>query len=346
MHAAALRYFEEVVRAGSIRKAAEKLNVAASAVNRQILKLEDELGVQLFERLPRGLRLTPAGNLMLRHVRATLHDFDKLCGEISELKGVKSGVVRIACLDSLLTYVVPDVIARFHRLHPAVTFLVEGGTHGRIVHLVADGEVDIGVTFNLDHHPELVFSADIPMPIMAMMATDHPLAGRATVSVDECAGYSMLLQLDTQPIRSQVDTELIGLLKHRQPLVACNNMTLLKQLVLDGLGIAFYTPIGFMKEIESGTVRAVPVKDPSQSTLRIGLLLHRRRRPVPAAAAVAEELGGALIDLEKRIAKTNTGPRGAGGRTKRSHASHATAAQRATHRAARVSLTIGDEDRR
>ena len=308
MHAAALRYFEEVARAGSIRQAAERLNVAASAVNRQILKLEDEFGVQLFERLPRGLRLSSAGDLMLRHVRATLHDFDRLRGEISELKGVKSGLVRIACLDSLLSHVMPDVITAFNRRHPAVTFLVESGVHGRVAHLVADGDVDIGVTFNLDHHPELVLSADIPMPIMAVMAASHPLAGRKEVSVAECAAYPLLLQQDTHPIRSQIDTELQILHKLRRPLVACNNMALLKQLVLNGLGIAFYTPIGFLKELESGAVRAVAVESPSMSRLRVGLLMHRRRRPAPAPAAMAEALGLALKDLAVRIQQERAPP--------------------------------------
>ena len=302
MHAAALRYLEEVARAGSIRQAAERLNVAASAVNRQILKLEDEFGVQLFERLPRGLRLTPAGDLAVRHARSTLHDFERLRGEISELKGVKSGVVRIACLDSLLPHLLPEVITAFNRRHPAVTFLVEGGTHGRIVHLVADGDVDFGVTFNLERHPDLILSADIAMPIMAMMAPGHPLAERSQVTVEECAAYPMLLQQDTQPIRSQIDTELLIRHKLRRPLVSCNNMALLKQLVLNGVGIAFYTPIGFLRELETGSVRAVPVASASMSKLRVGLLLHRRRRPGPASAALAEALGVALKDLEKQSA--------------------------------------------
>jgi DNA-binding transcriptional LysR family regulator len=310
MHAAALRYLEEVARSGSIRQAAEKLNVAASAINRQILKLEDEFGVQLFERLPRGLRLTQAGDLAVRHARSTLHDFERLRGEISELKGVKSGLVRMACLDSLLAHLLPEVITTFNGRHPAVTFLVEGGTHGRIVHLVADGDVDFGVTFNLERQPDIFLSADIPMPIMAMMAPSHPLADRSQVTIEECAAYPMLLQQDTQPIRSQIDAELLVLHKLRRPLVSCNNMSLLKQLVLNGLGIAFYTPIGFLGELKNGTVRSVRVASASMSKLRVGLLMHRRRRPGPAAAAMAEVLGEALKDLEKRsMPKPHTGRR-------------------------------------
>lgn len=300
MHAAALRYVEEVARAGSIRQAAERLNVAASAINRQILKLEEEFGAQLFERLPRGLRLTPVGDLVVRHARATLHDFERLRGEISELKGAKSGLVRIGCLDSLLAHVLPATITEFSLRHPAVNYLVESGVHGRVVHLIADGDADIGVTFNLDSHPDLVLSADIPMPIMAMVAASHPLAGRAEVSIGDCAAYPLLLQQDTQPIRSQIDTELRVLHKLRRPLVACNNMVLLKQLVVNGLGVSFYTPIGFLKELEAGSVRSIPVASASMSKLRIGLFLHRRRKPGPAAAAMAEALGLALRDLGDR----------------------------------------------
>jgi DNA-binding transcriptional LysR family regulator len=72
MHAVILRYLDQVARVGSIRRAAEKLNVASSAVNRQILKLEAEIGVPIFERRGNGVRLTPAGEQLMRHTRNTL----------------------------------------------------------------------------------------------------------------------------------------------------------------------------------------------------------------------------------------------------------------------------------
>ena len=303
MHAAALRYVEEVARAGSIRRAAARLNVAASAVNRQILKLEAEFGTPLFERLPRGLRLTPAGDLVVRHARATLHDFERMRGEVSELKGVRSGPVRIACLDSLLAHVLPSAIGEFCVHHPAVTYTVESGVHGRVIHLVGGGDADIGITFNLEHSPDLALSGDIPMPIMAMMAADHPLAARKEVSVGDCAGYPLLMQQDTHPFRSQIDVELQTLNTLGRPLVACNNMVLIKQLLIDGLGIAFYTPIGFLREIEAGSVRSVPITGTSMSKLRIGLYMHARRRPGPAAAAMGEALSQALAKVSGQIGR-------------------------------------------
>ena len=84
MHAAVLRYFEAVAEEGSIRRASERLHISPSAVDRQILKLEDHLGTPLFERRPNGMRLTDAGQLVLNHARTTLHDFARLRGDIDD----------------------------------------------------------------------------------------------------------------------------------------------------------------------------------------------------------------------------------------------------------------------
>jgi molybdenum-dependent DNA-binding transcriptional regulator ModE len=86
-HLRFLRYFDEVARTGSIRQAAERLHVAPSAVNRRIQDLEDELGVPLFERLPRGMRLTAAGELFVQYVRGRASALDQVRSEIEELQG-------------------------------------------------------------------------------------------------------------------------------------------------------------------------------------------------------------------------------------------------------------------
>ena len=93
MHAAVLRYFDHVARHGSIRKAADALAVASSAVNRQILRLEEEMGVALFERGRTGVRPTPAGELLLRHVRETQNEYQRTRAEIASLGGTVTGDV-------------------------------------------------------------------------------------------------------------------------------------------------------------------------------------------------------------------------------------------------------------
>jgi DNA-binding transcriptional LysR family regulator len=300
MHAAALRYFEAVARSGSVRQASERLNVAASAIDRQILKLEIELGVQLFERLPRGMRLTAAGELVIRHIRSTLYEFDRLKGEIAEIKGVKSGRVRIVCLDSLMVRSLPSLISAFHQRHPGVSFAVAGGPHGMIVQQLTDGEADIGITFDLPSAPDLEHVEAVPMPIVAMMARNHPLAGRRAIGVDDCCRFPFLQQEEARPIRSLLDVEVNSFAELGPPLVVANNLMLLKALIADGIGIAFYTPIGFLEELASGSIVALPLKIEAFSKLRLGLLRHRRRKPTPAAAAVLDLLKQLLVQLSEQ----------------------------------------------
>lgn len=299
MHAAVLRYFVAVARAGSIRKASEELHVASSAVSRQIQKIEDELGTPLFERLPNGLRLTQAGKATLRHAKATLHDFELLTGELGALKGKKTGLVSIAALDSLFVRFLPDQIKEFHKLHPAVNFRVHSGVQSRIATMVAEGEIDIGITFNLPHPDDTRFIAEIPMPLMAMVSADHPLARRPSVSLSECAQYNLLLQVDTEPLRSMIEVELSSLERTGRALVTSNNLMLLRPLIEAGVGVAFYTPLGMADQIRAGTIVGVPLEGSRLGGMRLGLLVPRRRQLSQAAEAMAAQLGKALGQLSE-----------------------------------------------
>lgn len=101
MHARVLRYLDEVVRRGSIRKAAEHLHVAPTAVNRQILDLEAELGAPLFDRIHNRLRLTPLGEMVLTHVRSTLREHAALRERIADFKGMRRGEITVAATSGL-----------------------------------------------------------------------------------------------------------------------------------------------------------------------------------------------------------------------------------------------------
>ena len=96
LHSRLLTYVDEVARTGSIRKAASHLNVAASAISRQILALETELGTPIFQRLPRKLILTAAGEVLVGHIRQTLKELTRAQSKIEELKGLRRGEITVA----------------------------------------------------------------------------------------------------------------------------------------------------------------------------------------------------------------------------------------------------------
>lgn len=297
MHAAILRYFAVVARTGSIRRASQELNVASSAISRQIQKLEDSFGQVLFERLPGGLRLTAAGRVVLEHAERTLHDFALLRGALGELAGQRTGTVAIASLDSLLVTFLPEQLARFNAANTAVDFLVRSASHPDIVSMVAEGATDIGITFNLPHPDDLEFTEDVAMPVMAMVGPGHPLAGRAEVTLEECSRHDLLLHFDGAVFRSLIEVQLSALERGGRVLMRSNNLVMHKAMVMQGAGIAFFTPIGMMEEILTGQIVAIPLKGTQLDRLRIGLLLSRRRQLTPAVRALAEQLGAALAAL-------------------------------------------------
>src|SRR5690606_7329494 len=98
IHARSLKYFDMIRRCGSIREAARRLHVASSAVNRQLLQLEEEIGAPLFDRMSSGLRLTPAGEVFSRHVITVLQDEIRLQTELELLRGVHKGSLSIAAV--------------------------------------------------------------------------------------------------------------------------------------------------------------------------------------------------------------------------------------------------------
>ena len=294
MHAAVLRYFEAVAEEGSIRRASERLHISPSAVDRQILKLEDHLGTPLFERRPNGMRLTDAGQLVLNHARTTLHDFARLRGDIDNLRGIVSGEVTIATLDSLTVHFLPEAVARFVAAHPAVLVRVIALDPVEAMHSVAQGNADLGLTFSPARRRGISLLADVPSPMCAIMTPDHELAARKSVTLDECGACRLMYQDHSASMQPFFGNEMEAFKSAHKPVAISNTLAVLKRLLLRGVGIAFYTRLGFAEELASGRLVAVPLEGERLSTLRLCLIAPSDRMPTVAARAVAEHLQQAL----------------------------------------------------
>ena len=128
-----LSYVDAVARYGSIRKAADALNVASSALNRQILDLEMDLGAPLFERLPRGVRVTSAGEAFLVYARLVISELKAVESQIEQLRGLVRGQVSVAAAESVAGELLPSAITEFQATHPYVRFHVRIGAPGELI---------------------------------------------------------------------------------------------------------------------------------------------------------------------------------------------------------------------
>ncbi len=205
MHARVLRYFDEVVRRGSIRRAAEHLHVAPTAINRQILDLEAELGAPLFERIHKRLHLTPLGEIVLAHVRQTLREHDALQARIAEIKGARRGMVTVATTSGLAGALMPSLVHDFRQQHPGIAVRVADLPVDGIVAAVEQGGADLGLGYDLPEVAAFRVAASRDWSIGAVVAPGHPLAAQSSALLAEVAGYPLILPAPTLSIRAFVD---------------------------------------------------------------------------------------------------------------------------------------------
>jgi DNA-binding transcriptional LysR family regulator len=285
MHAAILRYFDQVVRYGSIRKAAESLNVASSAVNRQILKLEDELGTPLFERSRNGVKLTPAGDILLRHVHETMRNFGRTRDEIASLGGQVIGNVHILALESLMVGLVPNVVKSVATKHPGITFSAIGRDTADITTELRAGRTDIGLLFIDRRLRDIEVVAEFPVTFGAVMTPKHPLAKRQYLNVADCAAYPVVMPDYKSMLEPVIESEF----PHSGASFDCraisNSFPFMGNILRAGLGIGFFSPIGFLDDLKAGRLVHVPFKDPLLARTAIGAVVLRNR-PLPAAATI------------------------------------------------------------
>lgn len=290
MHAAALRYLAVVAECRSIREASERLNISPSAVTRQIQKLEEQFGMRLFERRSDGIRATAAGELVLDHVRHTLHEFDRVRGDVGKLNGVVGGKVTVATLNSLTAQFLPGLIADISGSHPDIRFRVISGDPMEVANWVTRGQADFGMTFNAVESKGIKVLREVSCPFAAMMRPDHELACHDFLTLEQCSGHRLISQDNSGPMKLFLGEEMEAFKNAHTAVVTSNSLTLLKQLLLEGVGIAFYTRLGFVQELADGRLVAVPLKCDRLEKLRLSLIAPSDAMPTVAARTVSEIL--------------------------------------------------------
>ena len=291
-----LQFIDAVARAGSIRKAAEGLAITSTALNRRVLALEEELGVPIFERLPRGVRLSTAGELLIHHIRAQAADFEKLKGQIADLAGERRGHVAIACSQAFLPFFLPDEIGRYRREHPGVTFGVRVRDRAAAETALVDHSADIALIFEPVRLSEVQVLSSARQPIHAVMAADHPLAARASLRLRDCAQYPVGLPTAQYGVRHLIDLALVRSSVRLDVAMDSDNFEFLRHYPAQERLITFQIPIGLPPDpgLDAPVSRPIDQRDVPEGRL---YLCQLRGRTLPVAAAkFAAQIGRALDD--------------------------------------------------
>ncbi len=195
IHFNGLRYFYEVASARSFRGAADRLHIAASAVNRQVQILEDELGCLLFERGRGrvGVTLTPAGKILLEDVRAAMDAVEHGCNEIAALHGLRRGHVELGINEGFASTFLARFLSKFSQQHPDVTFEVKVAGSRVLIDWLMDDEVDTVLAFNPPLRVGIQVLSRIDVETKLMVHKSHPLATKRSVTLADLAGCDMVM---------------------------------------------------------------------------------------------------------------------------------------------------------
>jgi DNA-binding transcriptional LysR family regulator len=292
-----IRYFDEVARRGSIRRAADRLNVAPSAVNRQILKLEHELGAPLFERLPRGLRLTAAGEILVESVRRWQQDYGRTRAQLEELRGLRRGHVSLAVVEGIIAEFLPAVLARFNRAYPLVSFTANvHGSEGVLRRLRA-GEVEIGILFNPPLSPAIRIVQATRFRLGAVVPPGHPLTKKRAIKLRDCADYPAILSAETVSLRAVLDAALAKTRVRLRPVAESNSIAVIKALARSGVGVAYLTTIDLALETGVGDLVYIALQDTAIPASTLSVCVAAERHLSPAAALLVEHLSETLARL-------------------------------------------------
>lgn len=273
-HQPSLLYFNAVASHLSIREAARRLNVASSAVTRQVAHLEDALGIALFLREKRRVRLSPAGEILFRHSRRLTAPMEAAVSEIELLRGVRAGSVRIAAAESVGLSFLPQLISDFGRRYPRLNLDVSITSSSEVIERLLEERVDIGFAFvaKPPRQVSLAFRRDVSIGVV--MVPGHPLAGVANLTMAQCLEHPLAIGKPEISIREVIEPFLHASAAIIPPLVEVDSIRMLVELALGGHYASVMTPIGAQNEIANGSLVFRPLQDGGLPTNRFGILVR------------------------------------------------------------------------
>ena len=286
-----LRYFLEVARTGSIRAASETMNVAPSAISRHIQLFEHTAGLALFERHPRGMTPTAAGDVYVRYARSVLHEEERARADIDALKGLRRGHIRIATIDGIMAGALARVIAVFRRDHPGITIHLRGMGTETVMQAVRDGEADIGLAFHSSPLAGVDIVKRIRDPLIALVPLGHEFEKNREVSFQEVMAQPLALPETTFGIRKLVDAACH--VHHIRPNIALetNSIEALRAFAREGSGITLLPSLSAQRELELKTVSGIHVRERTLKSSSMDLCIREGRKLPLATVAFLDLLG-------------------------------------------------------
>ncbi|HEV2575845.1 MAG TPA: LysR substrate-binding domain-containing protein [Acidobacteriaceae bacterium] len=295
-----LRVFREVASQASFRRAAEALYITQPAVTQQIKALEEELGSRLFDRNGGKVRLTAAGEVLLRRAGEAESTLSRAIEEIGTLEGEVRGALRVAASTTIAQYVLPRLLADFARQHHGVRLQLESANTQRVVEAVASGEAPIGLIEGPAHRQELQVERWLEDELVLVVPSGHEWAGKE-ISLSALSSAKLLVRergSGTREVLEQAFKLAGGPVPRMQIAMELGSTEALLACVEAGLGVGFASRFALERQRALGTLSIVKVKN-LRVTREFSMVYSRGPKTSAAAQALAEHLAAFAKAVEK-----------------------------------------------
>ena len=234
-----LQYFVAVAEQGSVSRAAQILSISQSAVTEAIKELEGDLGVELFERHPRGLNITHKGHQFLRHATKILAEVSDARRTFASAVAPSGGRLQLGVTSMVAGYVLSDLLARYRRGYPGVDVSAIEDNGDYLEHLLVGGELDVAVMVISNLRDRMALQAEIleVSPYRLWLPLGHPLAAADIISLTDIAAEPLIM-LTVDEIEENTGRLLMALGTRPNVAFRTRSVEAVRSLVATGAGIA------------------------------------------------------------------------------------------------------------
>lgn len=292
-----------VADTGSVTRAAHRLHLVQPAVTRQIRALEEELGVELFERTSRGMVMTPSGETLVNYARRVLREGERVRAELRPDEVGLTGTVAVGLLESTCDLIAEPLLRTVSESHPGIALRLETAYSGHLQQWLDDGDLDLSMLYNLGSTPTIAVTTVLEEQLWVVGPADAELCADAPVTWAELARRPVVMPVVGHGLRIMIDAALQDAGVVVETVVETNALSIQRQLVAAGHGWTVLPASGVGREVADGRLRAAPVGEPPV-TRSLGIALTRAGRVPPSVKAVA----GALSAVVRGAAVTGRWP--------------------------------------
>lgn len=285
------QYFMQVIRTGSVRGAAEVLNMDPSAISRAVAALEVDCGIALLERRGRGVVATEAGLVLAAHLKRRQNNEEHFFAEIDGLRHAERGHVDLLVGEGFIELLIANVLRDYWRTYPQVTLDIDVARTTEIAQRIIDGSAYIGMVFEPPADARLHTHYSRPEPLRAIVRRDHPLTRlRDPLTLADLMPYPGATMQEGFGVRQHVQAAEISEQVRLRNVLTTSSFKALWQFAATGIGYALMPTVAIAGDLDSHELVALPMQNVllNQGGLHV---VSRAGRPIsPAARALLEHI--------------------------------------------------------